>query len=444
MAHNKLTVLDLLKTSTSYHDSSLRIVWGQREGFLHLRNGAIVAAECGDLTGNGAAMDMARWKMAELSELESAPVIKKNVYLSIDEIDEVFQELQIEQLNPSSYDDQADLEQAVLMIHQFRYREAGALLSKILKYNRFNYIAWIWYSRLLSNMDSIRKAVDEAQKWGDHESDVYRELKKIGIGMADISEGKVKRCLFCWTPLNPKATQCSYCQSLQSIRNEKPARGIRKSDLKESINLYIGGLKQDRQNGHTGYTLAVGLFNLGMKEKALQYLAYINKKHPGNQVYSKALRLLSSMMPKRPQLLNLGNNGVAGRVSTVNTVAGVQGLPTILVVEDSPTARKVIKMVLTREGFGIVEASSGEEALQQAKSARPNLVLLDVMLPDMSGFEVLPLLREQEHLIDTPVVMLTGKKGSADRMKGMLAGSAEYLTKPFDPQKLTNVIKKYV
>jgi twitching motility two-component system response regulator PilG len=444
MAIIKSTVLDFLKTSTAYHDSSLKIVWSNREGFLHLRNGAIVAAEFGDLTGNGAALDMARWKLAEISELESNPVIKKNVYLSIKEIERIFHDLQIEHLTPSDYDDQAELEQAVLLIHQFRYREAGALLSKIIKYNRFNYIAWIWYSRLLGNMDSIRKAVDEAQKWGDHEPDVYRELKKIGVGMADISEGKVKRCLFCWTPLNPKSFKCSYCHSLQSIKKEKHDPGIRKSDLKESINLYIGGLKQDRQNGHTGYTLAVGLFNLGMKEKALQYLDYILKKHPTNQVYSSARQLLTSMMPKRSTVLNKGAKTATNRFSTATSVANAQDSTTILVVEDSPTARKVIKMVLTREGFGIVEASSGEEALQQAKTARPNLVLLDVMLPDMSGFDVLPLLREQEHLIDIPVVMLTGKKGSADRMKGMLAGSAEYLTKPFDPKKLTNVIKKYV
>ena len=444
MRHNKRTVLELLKTSTSFHDSSLRIEWGSREGFLHLRNGAIVAAESGDLTGNGAALDIAHWQLAEISEFESDPVIKKNVYLSINEIEGVFRELQVDPVMPSDYDDQVELEKAVLLIHQFRYREAGTLLSQILKYNRFNYVAWIWYSRLLGNMDSIRKAVDEAQKWGDHEPDVYRELKKIGIGMADTSEGKVKRCLFCWTPLNPKATRCSYCRCLQSICNEKRDPAIKKTDLKESINLYIGGLKQDRQNSHTGYTLAVGLFNLEMNEKALQYIDYILRTHPDKPAFLNARHLLTSIMPQRSQVMNLSGNDVSSSASPVVSSADSQDLPTILVVEDSPTARKVIKMVLAREGFGIIEASSGKEALQKAQSTKPNLVLLDVMLPDMSGFEVLPRLREQEHLIDTPVVMLTGKKGSMDRMKGMLAGSAEYLTKPFDPKKLTSVIKKYV
>ena len=443
MLKNEMTVLELLKTSTSFHDSSLKIEWGSREGFFHLRNGAIVAAEAGDLTGNGAALTMARWQSAEVTELESDPVIKKNVYLSIDEIQGIFRDLQIDQLLPSGYDEQIELEQAILMIHQFRYREAGALLSKILKYNRFNYFAWIWYSRLLGNLDSIRKAVDEAQKWGDHEPDVYRELKKIGIGMADLPEGKVKRCLFCWTPLSPKATKCSYCNSLQSICKQVPGRGIRSADLKEAINLYIGGLKQDRQNGHTGYTLAVGLFNLGMKSKALQYLDYILKRHPGKQAYLTARKTLTSQLPASSQ-----KDQKAGPVSAsgakVRQTVSAGDSPTILVVEDSPTARKVIKMVLAREGFGIIEASTGEEALLHAKNTRPNLVLLDVMLPDMTGYEILPQLREQEHLIDTPVVMLTGKKSSTDRMKGMLAGSAEYLTKPFDPKKLTNVIKKYV
>ena len=101
-------------------------------------------------------------------------------------------------------------------------------------------------------------------------------------------------------------------------------------------------------------------------------------------------------------------------------------------------------MVLGRNGFTIHEATTGEEALNLATSIRPDLVLLDVMLPDMTGYTILPQLKELPHFKDLPVIMLTGKSGSTDRMKGMLAGTNEYLTKPFNPQKLLSVIGGYL
>jgi CheY-like chemotaxis protein len=115
----------------------------------------------------------------------------------------------------------------------------------------------------------------------------------------------------------------------------------------------------------------------------------------------------------------------------------------ILVVEDSPTSRKVISMILTRKGYSVTEAVVGAEALQIVEEKTVDLVLLDVMLPDMSGFDILISLKKNQKLKKIPVVMLTGKKGAADREMGIRAGAVEYLTKPFDPGKLVSVIDEY-
>jgi CheY-like chemotaxis protein len=117
---------------------------------------------------------------------------------------------------------------------------------------------------------------------------------------------------------------------------------------------------------------------------------------------------------------------------------------TILVVEDSKTARKVVSMVLGRKGYKIIEATSGTEALLAIEGVAPDLVLLDVMLPDMTGYEVLATIRKNSRFSEVPVVMLTSKCGSADKLKGMVTGSNEYLTKPFDPAKLLVVLEKYL
>ena len=101
-------------------------------------------------------------------------------------------------------------------------------------------------------------------------------------------------------------------------------------------------------------------------------------------------------------------------------------------------------MLLNRNGYHLYEACSGQEALNLAPTIKPDLVLLDVMLPDMTGYAILPLLKELPNFADLPFIMLTGNNKATDRLKGMLAGSDEYLTKPFDPQKLLSVIKTYL
>ena len=113
---------------------------------------------------------------------------------------------------------------------------------------------------------------------------------------------------------------------------------------------------------------------------------------------------------------------------------------TVLVIEDSPTSRKVISMVLAKRGYTIEEASTGGAALRRMEVILPDLILLDAMLPDMTGYDILFRLKNDERLKNVPVVMLTAKNNPVDRQKGMRGGSVAYLTKPFDPEKLLAVI----
>jgi len=120
------------------------------------------------------------------------------------------------------------------------------------------------------------------------------------------------------------------------------------------------------------------------------------------------------------------------------------GQKSIFVIEDSKTSRKVLSMVLGRNNYHIYEAETGDQALALARKIEPDLVLLDVMLPDMTGYDILPQLRQLPHFAELPVIMLTGKSAATDRMKGMLVGTNEYLTKPFNPEKLISVIRNYI
>jgi two-component system phosphate regulon response regulator PhoB len=108
----------------------------------------------------------------------------------------------------------------------------------------------------------------------------------------------------------------------------------------------------------------------------------------------------------------------------------------ILVVDDEPDILALVTYHLARAGYRVSTAATGTDALQAARDEQPALVVLDLMLPELSGFEVLERLRADKTLTDTPVLMLTARREEADRVHGLSLGADDYLVKPFSPQEL--------
>ena len=110
----------------------------------------------------------------------------------------------------------------------------------------------------------------------------------------------------------------------------------------------------------------------------------------------------------------------------------------ILVVDDEPRMTKFVRMNLELEGYRVAEASNGLEALQKVKNDLPDLVILDVNMPELDGFETLRLIRQSGAV---PVIMLTVKADEEDRIKGLELGADDYVTKPFSPRELASRVK---
>jgi twitching motility two-component system response regulator PilG len=104
----------------------------------------------------------------------------------------------------------------------------------------------------------------------------------------------------------------------------------------------------------------------------------------------------------------------------------------------------VVVLTLKQEGFKMIEAQDGLEALSKIDKERPDLVLLDAILPKMDGYKLLSIIKENKELKDIPVIMLTSKGGFLDKFKGKLAGSAAYLTKPFEPKDLVRTVRRFI
>ena len=103
----------------------------------------------------------------------------------------------------------------------------------------------------------------------------------------------------------------------------------------------------------------------------------------------------------------------------------------LLVVDDEQDVREMLALVLGRRGFGVQTAADGMEALVLAQSAPPDLILLDVMMRDMDGWEVLKLLQLEEATRRVPVVILSARAEPRDKIRGLQEGAVDYLTKPF-------------
>ncbi len=108
----------------------------------------------------------------------------------------------------------------------------------------------------------------------------------------------------------------------------------------------------------------------------------------------------------------------------------------ILIVEDEADILELAEYNLTKEGYDVVSARSGEEALKKIHSVKPDLVLLDLMLPGMDGFEVTRQMKRNPQTADIPIVMLTAKSEESDIVAGLELGAEDYITKPFSPRVL--------
>jgi PleD family two-component response regulator len=114
---------------------------------------------------------------------------------------------------------------------------------------------------------------------------------------------------------------------------------------------------------------------------------------------------------------------------------------TILVVDDDPDIARFVEVNLRSAGYDVAVASDGEEALEKAGDLRPDLVLLDVMMPRIDGFEVAQRLRKNPQTANTSIIMLTAKALSADKVTGLQSGADDYIIKPFDPIELLARVK---
>ena len=117
---------------------------------------------------------------------------------------------------------------------------------------------------------------------------------------------------------------------------------------------------------------------------------------------------------------------------------------TIMIVDDSKTIRRTAETLLQREGFSVVTAEDGFEALAKIAALKPDIIFVDIMMPRLDGYQTCALIKNNPEFKNTPVIMLSSKDGLFDKAKGRIVGSDQYVTKPFSKVEILEAVQSYI
>ncbi|CAN5560636.1 hypothetical protein BH10ACI1_BH10ACI1_10020 [soil metagenome] len=244
---------------------------------------------------------------------------------------------------------------------------------------------------------------------------------------------EISLCSFCEAENEPQSFVCDNCCAVKTLSNLEMVLANQDAD-KEMIGYAVQELENERERRELDSDemkqLALGYLNLGNFSSGLFILNEASKMNPDDIVLSSqlnALKIRLEELDKQREIHNTMSKNL-----------------TILVVDDSATVRKLISGKLEKSGHEVVCAIDGIDALEKIKDIVPDLILLDINMPRMDGYQVCKIIRTNEQTKDVPVVMISGKDGFFDKVRGRMAGTTGYITKPFGPETLMKTVETYI
>jgi len=425
---------------------TLQVRKEDRLGLLDVDQGELIHAQFEQQQGFDAAIEILTWEDVQIELLPLRPAQQTITNSLINILLEV-SKLKDERRSMQEASGERLLQSAIDKAEQQQYKEAHADLVIYLKKHRADAQGWVWYSRIQGNVDKMKKALNMAAGLNADDALVREEQRKFAMAAVHLTDDVVRKCYFCWAPLNKQTTTCHYCNCHLIVSRET----LKRSDTADPQVLDQARLRYERivkkqpRSLAALYCLALINMNSHDFQEALGYLDRVAKIAPGKALFTNQLKLLLDHLARQ----TLHEDGEERHrndlvVALQEPESGKDEQKLVLVVEDSSTTRKVITITLSRQGYRVIEAADGLEALSKISEERPDLIMLDVILPKMDGYKILSIIKGNKEFKDIPVIMLTSKDGFIIKMKGKMAGSSAYLTKPFDPDKMIAEIEKHI
>lgn len=240
-------------------------------------------------------------------------------------------------------------------------------------------------------------------------------------------------CPFCNAENEAQTFACNSCRAVLSISDLERLIANQEADKKP---LQSAVSRMELEKNLRGFDanelmfLGIGHINLKNLRQGYTYLHQASQMNPDHILLKSQVNALALRLEEIEKQEEIHDSQPKGR--------------TILVVDDSPTVRKLISGKLEKSGHEVVCAVDGMDALAKLNEIVPDLILLDITMPRMDGYQVCKLIRNNTATKDIPVVMISGKDGFFDKVRGRMAGTTGYITKPFGPETLMKALDVYI
>jgi twitching motility two-component system response regulator PilG len=308
---------------------------------------------------------------------------------------------------------------------------AYQLLQKATKVNPDGELGWLWLAGVSESPQEAVEYLKRVLAINPANQHAISGLKwaQGKLAEAQDTEGSERSagwcCPLCQTQFTEQLTVCRSCGAVLTF-NDLDAlmrnKGAKQAIILDAIERLRNG-EEDEASFDTHYHLALAYLNLGQIDGGTVRLRQALRLRPDDSFLISRLEELTRIASAKHEVEEVGS--------------------TVLVVDDSPTICRLVKITLEREGYRVITAADGQEGLAKIIAELPDLVLLDITMPRMNGYQLCKSIKTTQETANIPVIMLSGKDDVADREMGRKVGSSGYITKPFEPDELVEFVREY-
>jgi len=292
-----------------------------------------------------------------------------------------------------------------------------------------------------------------------------REMEgEEGANVLDLSAAAAWECPLCLTEADEATDECPACGAQLTLHNLDCLLGNDKVD-QEVLHAALKRLKRVLDENPTApdfFRVGIALLNLKETDEGIAYLQAAFRLDPEDETLgmkvkelighraAEAARVAEAEQHVREEAAEQRERDEAMALERAEqerwereTKEQSARAKTVLVVDDSPTVRKIVELKLGNKGYRVISAVDGMDGLAKLGEQQPDLILLDVTMPRLDGYQLCKQIKSNRDTKHIPVVMLSGKDGFFDKVRGRMAGSTAYITKPFDPETLIRTVEEY-
>ncbi|MGI8789239.1 MAG: response regulator [Pyrinomonadaceae bacterium] len=269
-------------------------------------------------------------------------------------------------------------------------------------------------------MECEPKTSDETQENFDDE----RPSKSFSVMLA---------CPFCDAENESNAFVCHSCRTILTLSDLEMMLANTEADeaiLRRAVKRMEAERTEREFEPQELKTLAVGYINLKSLRQGILLLQAAWRMNTNDVMLGSQINSLKIRLAEIEQQESIHSSIIRGK--------------TIMVIDDSATVRKLISSKLEKVGHEVICAVDGVDALEKIKGIVPDLILLDINMPRMDGYQVCKIIRTEEATKDVPIVMISGNDGFFDKVRGRMSGTSGYITKPFGPEALMKTVENYI